>query len=205
MRVIDLALHEELFVRQHVEHIEAMIGFEMENQYVVMTPEGYEALYAYEESGAVSRQFMGSHRPLDIHVVDNLGDPVLTAIRPFYWFRSNLHVVDAHGRPLGSLHRTFGFLKRRFALVDSHDRQIAQITSTMFRPNTFIVEDAYSAELGRITKEWGGLMREAFSDADTFRVSFSRRAPGNDFRLLVLASAFAIDLDFFEGKGRNVG
>ncbi len=203
--MIDLALQEELFVRQHVEHIEAMIGFETENQYVVMTPEGHETLYAYEESGAVSRQFMGSHRPLDIHVVDNLGDPVLTASRPFYWFRSNFHVLDARGRPLGSLYRRFGFLKRRLALVDSHDRQIAQITSGMFRPNTFVVENSDGAELGRITKEWGGLMREAFSDADTFRVSFSRRAQGNDFRLLVLASAFAIDLDFFEGRGRNVG
>lgn len=203
--MIDLALHEELFVRQHVEHIEAMIGFEMENQYVVMTPEGYEALYAYEESGAVSRQFMGSHRPLDIHVVDNLGDLVLTANRPFFWFRSELHVLDSQGRPFGSLYRQFGFLKRKFALVDAHDRQVAQITSGMFRPNTFIVEDSGGAELGRITKEWGGIMREAFSDADTFRVSFSRRAPDNDFRLLVLASAFAIDLDFFEGRGRNVG
>ena len=203
--MIDLAVHEELFVRQHVEHIEAMMGFEMENQYVVMTPEGYEALYAYEESGAVSRQFMGSHRPLDIHVVDNLGDPVLTASRPFFWFRSELHVLDSQGHPLGSLYRQFGFLKRKFALVDSRDRQVAQITSSMFRPNTFIVEDSDGAELGRITKEWGGLAREAFSDADTFRVSFSRRAPGNDFRLLVLASAFAIDLDFFEGGGRNVG
>ena len=203
--MIDLASHEELFVRQQVEHIEAMMGFEMENQYVVMTPEGYEALYAYEESGAVSRQFMGSHRPLDIHVVDNLGDPVLTASRPFFWFRSELHVLDSQGRPLGSLYRQFGFLKRKFALVDSHDRQVAQITSGMFRPNTFIVEDSDGAELGRVTKEWGGMMREAFSDADTFRVSFSRRVTDNDFRLLVLASAFAIDLDFFEGRGRNIG
>ena len=203
--MIDLTLHEELFVRQHVEHIEAISGFETENQYVVMTPEGYETLHAYEESGAVSRQFMGSHRPLDIHVVDNVGQPVLTAVRPFFWFRSKLHVLDARGQPLGSLYRQFGFLKRKLALMDAHDRQIAEVTSGALRRNTFVVEDSDGAELGRITKEWGGLAREAFSDADTFRVSFSRRAPGNDFRLLVLASAFAIDLDFFEGEGRNVG
>ena len=66
--MIDLAQHEELLVCQQVEHVEAFIGFEMANQYTVFTPDGYEMLHAVEESGAVSRQFMGSHRPLNIHL-----------------------------------------------------------------------------------------------------------------------------------------
>ena len=77
--MIDLAQYEELLVCQQVEHIEAFIGFEMANQYSVFTPDGYEMLHAFEESGTVSRQFMGSHRPLDIHVVDNQRDTVMTA------------------------------------------------------------------------------------------------------------------------------
>ena len=43
-------------------------------------------------------------------------------------------------------------------------------------------------------------MREAYTDADTFRVRFRDRERSHDFRMLVLASAFAIDMDFFEGR-----
>lgn len=198
--MIDLAQHEELWVFQQVEHLEAFIGFETANQYSVFTPDGYEMLHAFEESGTVSRQFMGSHRPLNIHVVDNQGDAVMTASRPFFWFRSNLQVMDGYGNHMGALYRQFGILGRKFALMDANDRQIAQIKGNVFRRYTFVVEDSGGSELGRITKEWGGLLREAYTDLDTFRIRFRDRERSHEFRTLVLASAFAIDMDFFEGK-----
>ena len=58
--MIDLEQHEDLLVCQQVEHLEAFIGFETANQYSVLTPDGYEMLHAFEESGPVGRQFMGS-------------------------------------------------------------------------------------------------------------------------------------------------
>ena len=39
-----------------------------------------------------------------------------------------------------------------------------------------------------------------FTDADTFVVQFTDGSTDQEFRLLMLASAFAIDLDFFEGN-----
>ena len=44
-------------------------------------------------------------------------------------------------------------------------------------------------------------MREAFSDADTFRVEQETLGFDATFSLLVLTNAFVIDLDFFENKG----
>ena len=198
--MIDLAQHEELVICQQVEHVEAFIGFEMANQYSVFTPGGHQMFHAFEESGTVSRQFMGSHRPLNIHLVDDRGDTIMTASRPFFWFRSNLQVMDGYGNHMGALYRQFGILGRKFALVDADDQQIAQIKGNVFRRYTFVVEDSRGSELGRITKEWGGLVREAYTDADTFRVQFRDRERSHEFRMLVLASAFAIDMDFFEGK-----
>ena len=40
-----------------------------------------------------------------------------------------------------------------------------------------------------------------FTDADTFQVAFTDNSTDQDFRLLMLATAFSIDLDFFEQKG----
>ena len=201
--MIDLARYTELVVRQEVEPLEVFVGFETANRYSIHTPEGGSTMYAFEESGALTRQFMGKHRPLTIRVVDNQGQPVLTASRKFYWFYSHLHVEDESGGPVGSLKRQFAMLRRRFSLMDAHASPIGRIDGGPFRRNTFAAENAQGVELGRIVKQWSGLTREAFSDADTFQIQFSDQERSQKFRLMLLAAAFAIDLDFFEGKGRN--
>ena len=69
------------------------------------------------------------------------------------------------------------------------------------KPNTFTIQRDGS-EIARVTKRWSGVVREAFSDADTFQIQ--QDAPGitRDLSLLILATAFAIDFDFFESGGR---
>ena len=179
--------------------VEVFTGFESANQYSVHTSDGGQLLHAYEESGDIRRQFMGTHRPLAIHVVDDGGQPVLLAQRDFFWFTSHLRVSES-GRPVGSLRRRFA-INRKFTLADANGRLLALLQGNIFRPNTFIARGAQGAELARITKQWGGISREMFTDADTFRVEFSPAAASQEFRLLMLAAAFATDLDFFEQKG----
>ena len=194
----DLTRYPELVIRQQIEQIEIFTPFETANRYSVHTSDGAQLMYAYEESGGMSRQFAGSHRGLSIHVVEGNGTPVLKASRDFFWFRSHMR-VDVDGRRIGALNRIFG-LGRKFALVDGNEREITRITSGIFRPHTFIANGAGGGEVARVTKQWSGFGREMFTDADTFVVQFTDGSTDNDFRLLMLAAAFAIDLDFFEKK-----
>ena len=202
--MVDLTQYEELIVRQEVEHLEVFTGFETANRYSVSTVEGDTLLYASEESGWLARQFLRNHRPMTLHVVDGDGNPVLTASRAFFWFLSHLHVEDGEGNPVGSLQRRFGILKRKFTVEDASGQILAQVEGPMFRPNTFMLY-RQGKEVARITKQWGGVAREAFTDADTFRVQTDTSATDQAFALMVLATALAIDLDFFEGKGRGGG
>lgn len=192
----DLTRYSELVIRQQVEQMEIFTPFETANRYSVHSSDGAQLMHAYEESGDLSRQFGGSRRGLTIHVVDGNGKPILKASRDFFWFRSHLR-VDADGRRIGALNRVFG-LGRKFALLDSNEQEITRITSGIFRPHTFIANGS-GGELARVTKQWSGFGREMFTDADTFVVQFTDSSTDNNFRLLMLASAFAIDLDFFEG------
>ena len=203
--MIDLTDYQELVVRQTKEMLEIFTGFETANRYRVLTPEGEEAMFAYEESGMLSRQFMGSHRPLNLHVIDNNGQPIINAYRNFFWFFSHLNVQDGSGAPLGSLHRKFGVFHRKFALLDPSGQQIAGLNGSLFRRYTFTLNNASGQEMGRIVKQWGGILREGFTDADTFSIQFSDVERSQEMRLLLLASAFAIDLDFFENKGSRAG
>ena len=202
---MELANHQELIVRQTREMLEVFTGFETANRYRILTPEGQEAMYAYEDSGMLSRQFMGNHRPLSLHVLGSDGGNILNANRSFFWFLSHLNVQDGSGAPIGSLKRKFAALKRKFVVLDAGGQQIAGLNGSIFRPHTFTLNNARGEEMGRIVKEWGGIMREGFTDADNFRIQFSDTERGEQTRLLLLASAFAMDLDFFEAKGSRHG
>ena len=202
--MVDLTRYQELVVRQEVEPLEVFTGFETSNRYSVMTPQGDTLLYAYEESGWLGRQFLRTHRPLTLRGVDNERRPVFAASRAFFWFLSHLDVRDGDDRPLGSLHRRFSVLRRRFSLEDSGGRLIGEITGSPFRRNTFILE-RQGREMARITKQWSGILKEAFSDADTFRIQLQSPGLDQDAILLILAAAFAIDLDAFESGGRGGG
>ena len=202
--MVDLTQYQELIVRQQIEPMEIFSGFEMQNQYKVMTTEGDELLYAYEESGFFGRQFMRTHRPLTLHVVDTQNQLVMTASRNFFWFLSHLHFVDADEREVGSLRRKFAFLGRKFHLEGENGELVAELKGGMLRPNTFMFYKD-GEEVARITKQWSGILREIGTDADTFKVQMDTRELGQDFALMVLGAAFAIDLDFFESKGSGGG
>ena len=202
--MINLSQYQELIVHQEVEHFEAFTGFETANSYSVLTVEGDVLLHVAEESGWVGRQFLGNHRPMTLHIVDPDGNPVMTASRAFFWFLSHLHVEDADGNHIGSLLRRFGFLKRIFAIEDAGGSELARVEGKMLRPNTFMIY-RQGDEIARVTKQWSGIGREAFTDADTFHVQMNTEVADESFALLVVATALAIDLDFFESKGSSVG
>ena len=198
--MIDLTNYSELLVHQEVEYLEVFTGFETANRYSVNSSTGEPLLYAYEESGWLGRQFLKSHRPLTINVIDSEGQPVFTASRNFFWFLSHMHVSDGSDRQLGSLRRQFAILGRRFRLEDPTANLIAEVQGRLFRPNTFMIY-RQGAEVARVTKQWSGVMKEAFSDADTFLVEQDTQSLDPTLSQLVLATAFAIDLDFFESSG----
>jgi hypothetical protein len=56
-------------------------------------------------------------------------------------------------------------------------------------------------DVARIIKKWSGMLKETASDADNFCIQFLQGSIPESLRWLILASAFSIDLEFFEGKG----
>ena len=197
---MDLSKHQELIVKQEMEHLEAFTGLETQNRYSVSTPDGNPLLYAYEESGFFSRIFLKKNRPLSIHVIDNNKDRILTASRSFFLFFSHLDIQDETGHKIGSLRRRFSILNRRFEFEDSTGKIIAEMRGPRLRPNTFMIYNKKEEEIGRVTKQWSGIGREVFSDADTFNVQIDSNKTNRDFAMLILASSIAVDLDFFDGE-----
>ena len=198
MRIGDLAEDGRFIVKQRVEMFEALTGIETRNRYDVLTPDGGAVMLAYEESGALSRLFLKRHRPLTLHIADLDGRDILVASRGFFWYFSHLMVRDGEGRPVGAIRRKFGLLRRRMVIEDARGAVVAEVSGSVFRTYTFIIK-RQEQEIGKVTKQWGGLGRELFTDADTFLVELPIEY-GDELQSLVLATAFAVDLDFFEQR-----
>lgn len=195
---------ESLWVRQQVETLQVFTGLETQNRYKIIDPAGNELLFAYEESGFMGRQFLGNHRPLTVKIIDSEGKEQLVARRRFFWFFSHLELYNPDGVLLGRMQRRFKLIGRRFDLYDDQGAVVGSIEGPLLRPNTFWLRND-RGDMAKITKQWSGITREAFTAADTFLVEYADTTLSEPMRWLVLGAAFAIDLDFFEKRGRGSG
>lgn len=196
-----LETYEHIIVRQQVEPLQVFTGLEMNNRYTVIDDQGNDILFAYEESSFISRQFLGSHRPLTINVIDSEGAVLMTASRGFFWLLSHLELRHLSGSVIGGMQRRFKMLGRRFDLYDEN-QLVGTIEGPVLRPHTFWV-NGNGVELAKITKQWSGAGREMFTAADTFHIEFTTNSSTEQMCWLILGAAFSIDLDFFENRKRR--
>ncbi|HIE71348.1 MAG TPA: hypothetical protein EYP98_14915 [Planctomycetes bacterium] len=82
-----------------------------------------------------------------------------------------------------------------------------QIYSPLFRIWTFKLMFR-DQEVGRISKKWGGLLKEMFTDADIFGVECDPSVPV-EVRNVLMVATFLIDFTCFEnnaggGRGLNI-
>jgi uncharacterized protein YxjI len=196
-----LAAATSLEIVQRKELAE-LFGFESRNKYVIQaggTPVGYAAEQGKGALATLARWFLGHHRTFEIHFFDRERVPFLRAIHPFRFFFRRLDVAAFDGRVIGCIQQRFAFLSKRFDVRTANGEVVLSVSSAFFRPWTFVFERA-GREMARIEKKWAGSLTEIFTDADRFRVVFAVPELSADQRLLVLAAAIYVDLQYFEKK-----
>lgn len=195
-----LASADSLVIRQRKEMTEVFTNIETSNQYTVSLPSGETLFHVAEQSSGamafLTRNFLGSKRPFDMTVLAAGAGAGLNLRRPWRWLFSSLEVADTNGQQLGVIQQRFSLISKRFSVLDSSGAEIAQLHGPLLRPWTFRVM-VDGQEVGKITKEWSGLLREAFTDADTFGVQYGPNM-GEPLRSLALAATFLIDFLYFE-------
>ena len=73
---------DQLLVKQKVEVLEIMTGFETQNKYKVLNSMGQEVYKAKEKSGCCTRQCCGPIRPFEMEITDGHGNEVIHLERP---------------------------------------------------------------------------------------------------------------------------
>jgi uncharacterized protein YxjI len=193
----------ELMIVQRRELAE-LIGIETRNKYSIEMNGAPFAFAAEQGAGGMAflaRMFFGHWRRFEIHFFDNARKLALRVVHPFRFFFQRLEVSSDSGRELGAIQQRFAFLWKRFDVTDPSGRLLLRVSSPLWRPWTFVFKRD-TRELARVEKKWSGMLQEAFTDADRFRVAFESPELNPDERALVLAAGIFIDLQYFERKAR---
>ena len=198
----------QIKVKQVKEVFEMLIDWETANKYKIFNTTDEEIGFAAEKSNGffhkVIRNIMRSHRSITIDIWDKNKKHILRGNRPWYFFFSDLKVLDNSDITIGEIKTRFGFFKRKYDLIDANQHVFARIESFRWRLWTFTIYDNVGNEVGVISKKWGGILKEAFTDSDQFVIDFSKYNWTVEQKAILLFSCLSIDLDFFEDNSGSV-
>ena len=192
----------QLVIRQVKEWVEIVVNFETKNKYELYSADGNMLGYIMERDGglldSLKRMLLRSHRPLEIDILDRNSQSIFRLSRKFFLFFSDLHIAAKDGQKLGSIHRRFGLIYKKYELHDKYGNTFARISAPIWRLWTFPVLNKSGQPAGVISKKWQGLLKEAFTDADSFVIDFGATAWQFEQKVVILCAAISIDFDFFE-------
>lgn len=175
---------DQLLVHQKVELLEAFTGFETNNKYTIKNSLGQKVYWAVEENDCCTRNCCGPKRPFDMKILDAHRNQVMHLNRPLAcdscWFPCCLQSMEVSSPPgsvVGSVQQNWSLFTPDFSLKNASGEEILKIegpccTFSMCGDVEFQIKTMDGQQVGMISKQWSGLAREVFTDADHFGISF---------------------------------
>jgi len=137
--------------------------------------------------------------PFSLEIRD-MNDVVIASIqRGWTFWMSKIQILDANGVQIGGITQKWKFLKPLFNITDQYGTVIAQIKGD-WKAWNFDITDANDKPLGTITKKWAGILKEAFTTADKYRVTIEKDCPEDINKIAIVAGAITIDMVLKESK-----
>ncbi|KAJ8021274.1 Phospholipid scramblase 2 [Holothuria leucospilota] len=210
---------DQVVVKQVVELFEAFTDIDTKNRYVLTNSLGQQMYYAYEESSLCMRLCCSQYRSFIIHIVDNAGQEVIRVHRPFQLCAGcsvcikgdnccayRIAVESPPGTPVGYFHQSFSWWKPRFILQDATHTDIfkmdgpccpCQCCCGCTGDLNFRFQGMDGEYIGTVAKIWSGLVKEMFTKADTFSLTFPKDLDVK-LKATMIGAMFLIDFMFFE-------
>lgn len=220
---------DQILVNQQIELLELVTNFETENTYRIRNTLGQQVYFAKEESTVFQRQCCGPGRAFSMSITDNSQREVIHLERPqrVYWNCSGLvcycccscclpHRIEVQSPPgtvVGYVKQDpLGILHPWFYIQNAEEETVLRMKgpalgcSCYSDANFFVLSADGTQEVGKISKQWGGLAKEYFTDADNFGIQFPMDLDVK-MKAVMVGACFLIDFMFFEapGGGHNRG
>lgn len=214
---------DQILVKQQVEIFEVITGWETANKYEIKNSMGQQVFFAAEESSKCSRQCCGPSRGFVFHITDNTNQEVIRVTREFKccagccWcacsdFCATEITVEAPvGQVAGYVRQTKSCIEPRYSILNVQGVEVLKIQGpacALVCPwylwdhefKVFSGDEEY--EVGKISKQWSGWMRELFTDVDNFGVTFPLDL-NIKMKAVMIGAVFLIDFMFFESRKKG--
>jgi uncharacterized protein YxjI len=215
-----LTLIDQLIIKQKVEMMEAIagvmgFGFETKNKYKIKNSLGQNVYKAKEDTDCCTRMCCGPVRPFDMTIKDNADREVIHLNRPlrcqsccFPCCLQELEVSSPPGTVIGYVKQNWSLIKPSFSICDGDGNEVLKIigpwcTFSLCGDVEFkVMTPDESQEVGRISKQWSGVLKESFTDADNFGISFPMDLDVR-CKATLIGACFLIDYMFFEKQANK--
>nr|XP_008264524.1 phospholipid scramblase 1 isoform X1 [Oryctolagus cuniculus] len=204
---------DQLLIHQQVELLEVLTGFETQNKYEIRNSLGQRVFLAVEDTDCCTRNCCGASRPFTLRILDNTGREVITLERPlrctsccFPCCLQKIEVQAPPGVPIGYVTQTWHPCLPKFTIQNEKKEDVLKISGpcivcSCFGDIDFEIKSLDEQSMvGKISKQWTGLLKEAFTDADNFGIQFPLDLDVK-MKAVMLGACFLIDFMFFEKAG----
>ncbi|XP_006813280.1 phospholipid scramblase 2-like [Saccoglossus kowalevskii] len=212
---------DQLLIHQQVELLEAITGWETKNKYQIKNSVGQQIYFAREETGLCMRLCCGPARGFQIHITDNAGNEVIRVVREFKccagccWCANSdccafeLRVEAPIGNIVGYVRQTQSCWIGHFDIMNAERETVLKIKGPCCVCQTIcctadlnfmVYSRDMDNEIGRVSKQWPGLLKEMFTDTDNFGVTFPIDLDVK-IKATLLGAVFLIDFMYFEHSG----
>ena len=203
---------DQLLVQQKIELLEILTGWEQANKYVVKNTLGQQVYFAAEVSECCERQWCGPNRSFKMSIIDNAGREVMCMQRPLRCgygcccesWRPYMEVEAPPGNVIGYVKAEgCAFAWPKFLIMDANMQPVLRIHTPCCGVGCcqcspqYPVRSLDGQDVGQIQKQWSGLTKEFFTDADNFGISFPMDLDVK-VKATMLGALFLIDFLFFE-------
>ncbi|KAG8445324.1 hypothetical protein GDO86_010203 [Hymenochirus boettgeri] len=201
---------DQILIHQQVELLEVLTGFETNNKYEIKNSMGQRVYFAAEENDCCTRNCCGPGRPFTMAIVDNTGREIMKLIRPCRCSScccpcclQKLEVQAPPGETIGYVIQNWHPCLPKFTIQNEREESVLKIVGPCIPcrccsdVNFEVKSLDEESTVGRISKQWTGFVKEAFTDADNFGIQFPMDLDVK-IKAVMLGACFLIDFMFFE-------
>ncbi|XP_071945547.1 phospholipid scramblase 2-like [Antedon mediterranea] len=214
---------DQVLVHQVVELLEAFTNWETPNRYQIKNSLGQQVYYAFEESDVCQRQCCGPSRGFIMHIVDNTNQEVMRVSREFKCCAGCCWCADSDccglevvveapvGQVIGYVRQRGSFWKASYDIMNAEKETVLTILGPCcicqgicctWDQEFKVFSTNGIDEIGKVSKQWSGLVKEMYTNADNFGVEFAMDLDVK-VKATLVGAVFLIDFMFFEQKQNN--
>jgi uncharacterized protein YxjI len=139
-----------------------------------------------------------------IELRDVSNNALLFSVSRAGWLMKKDQVLDPQGQVVGRYKAKMFSLSGGFHVYDKDGKHLAEIQGKMLKSEYKFVTPDKSAEMGSVSKTWGGLAKSLLSDTDSYGVQIDPKfAQDAAAKMLILGATLAVESIFKKKKGKG--